>query len=155
MGWQIKPWFAVHIEPDFTFKGADIEGASFGDLPASFNLTYVEFPLLAKFKYVMSSNSRGELFGTVGPSFAIATHAEARYAGEDTNFNKEVKDFDLGLSLGAGYDISAGPGVATLEVRYVFGLLDVFEESAPRQEVTGDLENGSLQLMVGWFKRAF
>lgn len=78
-----------------------------------------------------------------------------KYTGEERNWNEHVQNVDLGLALGAEYDIDSGRGVTTLEVRYVFGLLDVFEASAPQQDVTGDLKNRALQISVGWYVAFF
>ncbi len=154
-GWKIAPWFAVQFEPDVTQKGAHLTGYSFGDLPTSVRFTYVEMPVLAKFLHSFSGDAREGIFGIVGPSLGVRTHATGEFAGSETNINDLVSGVDLGLALGAGYDIPAGNWVTTIEVRYIFGLTDAFDSSAPRPEVTGDLKNRALQITVGAFKRIF
>ena len=156
VGWEFNRWFALHFEPDVTLKGAELDDLSFGDMPTSLSLTYAELPLLAKFKYAMPSGSRGGLFGTVGPSLGVKTRATAQYAGTDTNVQDAVKGVDFGLSLGAGYEFPAAEkGVMSLEVRYVIGLTEVFEDDVPRPEVTGDLKNRALQISVAWYGDLF
>ena len=156
MGWEFNRWFALHFEPDITLKGAELDDLSFGDMPTSLSFTYVELPLLAKFKYAMPSGSRGGLFGLVGPSLGVKTRATAQYAGTDNNIQDFVKGVDFGLSLGAGYEIPAAEkGVVSFEVRYVIGLTEVFEDDVPRPEVTGDLKNRALQVSVAWYGDIF
>ena len=81
--------------------------------------------------------------------------ANAVVAGGETNLSEYVHQVDWGLALGAGYDIASGPGITTIDLRYVLGLSDVFQSNAPQPEVTGGLKNGSLQITVGWFTGIF
>jgi hypothetical protein len=152
-GWLINPWFALHVEPVFTQKGAEIDNFQFGDLPASVRLTYLELPVLAKFKYERPADTRSGPFGTIGPVFGFNTSDELEVAGSTQNVNQPVKSFDFGLGVGAGWDIAAGNGHATLEVRYVIGLTNVFDSGGPRPDITDDLKNRALQVSIGWFKR--
>jgi hypothetical protein len=50
---------------------------------------------------------------------------------------------------------AAEKGVVTFEVRYVIGLLEVFEDDVAHPEVLGDLKNRALQISVGWHGDVF
>jgi hypothetical protein len=154
-GWEIKPWFILQLGTDLTTKGASLEGYSFGDLPTSVLLTTVDLPLLARFKYCKASDSRSGFYGEVGPSLGINTHRTLEYAGSSNNISDVVNQVDVGLCVGAGYDIQTGDWVTTLGVRYVIGLLDTFNSDAPRQDITGDLKNRALEVTIGAYRNIF
>lgn len=153
IGWEPNAWFSVRVEPGWTQKGADVDDFTFGDLPSAIRLDYFEIPVLARFKRCMPADSRGGLFGVVGPSFAINTKARLTAAGGDENIAEFVRGTDFGLAVGVGWDVAAEAGVVSFEARYVHGFNDCFEATAPRQDITGDLSNRALQVTVTWSGR--
>jgi hypothetical protein len=155
LGWEFNPMFSVRVEPGWTQKGADLDDFDLGAFPTAVKLDYFEIPVLAKFKHVMSTESGGGPFGVVGPSFAIGTHSTLTAAGGEENIGDLVEDFDFGLAVGAGWDIGAQKGLVSFEARYILGLMDCFNSNAPRQDVTGDLSNGALQVTVSWWGPVF
>ena len=155
LGWEINDWFAVQLQPMWTQKGAELKNYSVGDLPTTLNLDYLEFPVLAKFKRSIGEDRRGGVFGVVGPALAVKLRANVVVAGAETNVSDNIHEADWGVAFGGGYDIASGPGVTTIDVRYVMGLGDVFNDDAPNPEATDGLKNGSLQITIGWFTGVF
>lgn len=152
-GWEMNPWFSLRVEPGWTQKGSDVEEFTTGDLPSAIRLDYFEIPVLARFKRCTSADSQGGLFAVVGPSLAINTKARLTVVGGDENIAEHVSGTDFGLAVGAGWDVAAEKGIVSFEARYVHGFNDVFEATAPRQDVTSDLSNRTLQVTVTWAGR--
>ena len=155
LGWQINSWFSAHIEPVWTQKGAELENFQFGELASKIALDYFEIPVLGRFRYAIPETKRQGPVGVVGPVLSINTKASASYAGGDRNIAEFVHDVDFGFVIGAGYDLAIGTGITAVEVRYVVGLTEVFEDAAPNPENSGSLRNGALQVTVGWYKPFF
>ena len=156
VGWEINRWLSIHADPVWTKKGADLENYELGEFKSAVKLDYFELPLLGKFKYSTSPQfgSNGP-FGVFGPTIGINTQANVSVAGGEDNIAEHVNDADFGLTFGAGYDIAVGSAVTTIEVRYVLGLLDVFESDAPAPQATADRQNSALQVTVGLSKSIF
>ena len=155
LGWEIEDWFAVQVEPLWTQKGAELQNYELGEYTATLNLDYFELPVLAKFKRAAGEDRRSGVFGLLGPVIALNLRANLVIAGDETNVSEYIHQADWGVAFGAGYDISLGTGVTTIDVRYVMGLSDVFQSDAPEPEVTGGLKNGALQITVGWYTGIF
>jgi len=153
VGWEFNPTFSLRVEPGWTQKGCDLDNFDTGDLTSAVRLSYFEIPVLARFKHAMEDGSGGGAFAVVGPSFAISTSSNLIVAGGDENISEHVKGFDFGLAFGAGLDLAAEKGIVSFEARYVIGLSDAFESSAPQQSVTSDLSNRALQITVSWWGR--
>lgn len=93
-------------------------------------LDYITIPIIAKYYIVKGLNVQA------GPQFAFNVTAKNHI--EDIKEN--VKSFDFGLGLGAGYELSNG---MFFDTRYNIGLSKVNKE--------GDASrNGVLQLSVGY-----
>ena len=156
VGWVVNPWLSFHADPVWTRKGADLQNFQFGEFKSAVKLDYFELPLLGKFKYATSPQfGSGGPFGVFGPTIGINTKANVSVAGGEDNIAEHVHDADFGLTFGAGYDIPVGSAVTTIEVRYVLGLLDVFESDAPSPQATADRQNRALQITVGLSKSIY
>lgn len=156
VGWEINRWLSFHVDPVWTRKGADLENFQVGEFKSAVVLDYFELPLLGKFKYLTSPQfGSGGPFGVFGPTIGINTRAHVRVAGGEDNIAEHVHDADFGLTFGAGYDFVVASSVTTIEVRYVLGLVDVFESDAPSPEATADRQNRALQITVGLSKSIF
>src|SRR5262245_35494628 len=94
IGWELSPMFSVRVEPGWTQKGADLDDLDLGAFPTAIKLDYFEIPVLAKFKYTKTPESRGGPFGVIGPDFAISTHTSLTAAGGEENIGDLVEDFD-------------------------------------------------------------
>ncbi|MCV9388788.1 type IX secretion/gliding motility protein PorT/SprT [Reichenbachiella ulvae] len=98
--------------------------------------TYVELPILLKYKSVRRRNRRMYFLGGINPSFKAASSKER----EDTD-RLLTKNFNLSVDVGIGMDLYQPLFKFSPEIRYSFGLLDVLAEeqndfSAPLQRLT-------------------
>ena len=100
--------FAVQPELLFSTQGAN---ASEGD--GSFNLNYINIPVMAKFKVAEGFSLQA------GPQFGLLMTATAKGGGESLDIKEGFKTLDLGLNFGAGYDINEN---IMVDLRYNLGL---------------------------------
>ncbi|WP_109831350.1 type IX secretion/gliding motility protein PorT/SprT [Reichenbachiella versicolor] len=89
--------------------------------------TFVELPLLLKYKSVRRKNTR--MYGLVGvnPSFKVSGTKEK----EDNTERLLLNNFNLNLEFGAGFDLYQSLFKFSPEVRYSWGLLDLLDRSEP------------------------
>ncbi len=102
----------VALQPEFLFsvKGTD-------DDNYSVDLNYIDVPVLLKIKL-------GDLFSVhAGPqlSYLLSTNEE----GTITNFEEQIKDFDLGLAGGLELEMESGLSVGA---RYSFSVESIGED---------------------------
>ncbi len=116
---------------NFNYPGYDYS------IKSSFALNYLELPVSLKFKFGFGSGNG--LYLSTGPSFGYLMSAKqiAKFTlNGDKQKRTETIDlddagfrrFDLGLTVGTGVFIKAGPGAVFLDGRYVFGFVDLEEE---------------------------
>lgn len=126
---------ALSIQPEllFTTKGADLDGEDRG-VPGSgtgnvsYEFGYLEIPLLLKLRTPTGGAVRPNVFA--GPTLGIKLYGEL----DDDDLDDELKSTDWGITAGAGLDFASyGRRTITLDGRYTWGLVDVFD-------VTGDPE---------------
>ncbi|WP_412061538.1 porin family protein [Rubrivirga sp. IMCC45206] len=109
--------------------------------PGTYRLDYLEVPVLVRFAVPVSPYADAGLYA--GPSIGIPIGAEFRSDDSealDIDYDGDLKT-DIGLALGA--DFWSGP--VGIDVRYVAGLSDVFEDGRGLR----DVRNGALQLTLG------
>jgi hypothetical protein len=109
------------------------------------HLTYLEVPVLAKFR------SRSGFFVEVGPSLAYLLSARAELSSQNDYDNRSnFKDLEVGYAAGIGFQGKGAKGLL-LGLRYTEGVSTVFKAGAYRG-VTGepDIYNQAFQLYVGF-----
>jgi hypothetical protein len=97
---------------------------------------YLEMPLLLRVMIPMDI-VRPHLL--IGPSAGIALHHGADALGSETGGHARL---DIGLRIGCGADIFAGPGSIAFDVRYGAGLLDFFRNHDDVKTRFGSLTAG-------------
>jgi hypothetical protein len=145
VAFRVTPRFQLQPEVVYHQKGIEISGASGGPLrdgEAEIELTYVEVPLLAVFRFDPDGGRGGYVFG--GPAFGFNTRAEivggAGAVPGDADLEDQVKDSEVSLVLGAGF--LAGPFL--VEARWTEGLSAVNED-----DLFADLRNRSIAVLAG------
>lgn len=121
----------LSIQPEllFSMQGCKVESV-YEDEEGSFDedfsikLNYVIVPIMVKFYLVEGLSLQA------GPQLGFLTTAKA----DDEDMKDDVNKFDLGLNIGAGYEMENGLGVG---LRYNFGLTNVNKE-----DYMGDAKNG-------------
>jgi hypothetical protein len=135
----------IAIQPEllYTMKGASVKEEVLGEtLKVSFNLTYLEVPVLVKFMIPTPGGVKPSLF--VGPAVAIKLSANMKmeYAGDtdEEDFSDEIEGTEFGLVIGGSLDF----GKLSFDIRYNLGLatVSVYEGE--------EIKNGVISLKVGY-----
>ena len=132
----------VEIQPEVLFsqKGVKFEETiGVFDLTESFNLTYLEIPILFKYNF---SGETLKPYVFAGPY--IGLKLSAKYKREVNGVEAPDEDLDgvKGMDFGATFGAGFAYGSISLDVRYSLGLAKVAED--------GDTKNSSLSVMVGY-----
>ena len=84
------------------------------------NLDYISVPVMFQYK------ATPQFFLEAGPQFNVLVSAKAKEGSNSIDIKDEVKGFDFGLGLGAGYWFTDKIGA---NVRYVAGLSDILKDN--------------------------
>lgn len=140
--------FAIQPEALFMMKGTKAEE---GD--EKINLTYIEVPVLLKFKPAMEGNFKPSIFA--GPALGLLMSAKADVYDEvedeiveDVDIKDDMKSIDFGIAFGAGfmYMMQNGGGI-TFDARYTMGLGKIYD---PEEGDAPDIKNANISFMVGY-----
>lgn len=153
----LKGSFALQTEVSFFQKGTRLHFQESEDplnsytFEASNTLNYVQIPLLMKFKvgkgifrtslyagpsvsYLSSGNSYSRIDAIImGENFTNETEEPLEL--EDDTFNR----WEFAAIVGLGFELDAGPGAITLDLRYQQGLSNLNSESELRANNQGFL----------------
>jgi len=131
---NVMDMFVIQPEVLYTMKGGEDP-----DLEYSFDLTYVEVPVLLKYSVPMEGMISPNFF--VGPSLGILMSAEL----DEVDVKDDLKTMDFGVVVGAGVDFDMGTGKVTLDGRYTLGLMSIDDSEAEQ-----DWKNGAISVMIGY-----
>lgn len=167
-GFARIPAGPLSIQPEliYTQKGAELDfsfdffGESFSET-FTYEIDYLEVPVLARLDFP-SGNFTPAIYA--GPALAFKINETISVSGIDdgdiAESEDEVKDFDFGLALGGGFDLSIGTGNKfVVDVRYTLGLTDIFEENTSDfdddffddfDNSSGNAQNGAFTISVGF-----
>lgn len=128
------PMTPMSVQPEvlFTQYGADIE-----DTDASFNVNYLQVPVLLKFDFQSPLVKPNVFFG---PYAGFNLSSEIKNNDASLNLNDETQSTDFGVVIGAGVDIRK----FRVGVRYTAGLTNVAD-----QNFNDDAKNGAFALTAG------
>ncbi|MCK4321302.1 PorT family protein [candidate division WOR-3 bacterium] len=128
------------IQPEvlYSMKGSGIEGVD-----ASWDLTYIEIPVLLKYSIPMDGMIAPNLF--IGPSLGILISSEVTLADVTVDAKDETKSIDFGVVFGAGVDFDLGTGKVTIDGRYTYGFTSIDDTG-----LDADIKNGGLSVFVGY-----
>lgn len=130
--------FGFEMDLLFSAKGAK---SSDGPNEVTFNLNYLELPVLLRYDFATTGGIRPHL--SAGPSFALRTGC----SGEGNNngvsvsvdcdelqdaLNVEFKSIDVGATVGGGLDFAVGRNTFTVGARYTLGLVSIVEDESTK-----------------------
>ncbi|MFY0655000.1 MAG: PorT family protein [Cyclobacteriaceae bacterium] len=126
---RLLPTVAFY-QNDLTYRFTD--GTSVNELR---DPTFVELPILFKYKSVRRGNTRMYLLGGINPSIRAAGK------GEDNELKLLLKGTNLAFEFGVGFDLYQPLFKFSPELRYSFGLVDMLQDkknvfSIPLRRVT-------------------
>lgn len=153
-------FFSVQPEVLFSQKGAkqteQVEGMP---ISLSFNLSYIEIPLLIKARFaipesplrpmlyvapVVAFETKCEVEGSIDEATVTVDCEALTLDGEDMTLQTRTTDF--GVAFGGGLDVMAGPVVITGDLRYTLGLTNI-NDTHGAEDVT--IKNRAWQLFLG------
>lgn len=128
--------FAIQPEVLYSVQGSSIDLSGISD-DLSQDLIYLNIPIMLKFYTVAGINLQA------GPQFGMLVNAEQEIANFDIEGNytgkstqdvaDNLKNSDLSIALGAGWDAPFGLNVTA---RYVLGLSDINDVSGAEEQST-------------------
>ena len=136
--------FAVQPELLYSTKGSTAQYGGAINQEISYNLNYLDMPVLAVFK--LSDVAEIHLGGYA----SYLLNANISYKGDFANGSDPIdkdnlKSFDYGISGGLG----ANFGKAQVGARYNFGLVKIADSNAARN-VIGDAKNSCAQVYIAF-----
>ena len=137
---------ALRPELLYTMKGAKYEGTYQGENGKAWaKATYIELPVLVQ--YTIATANGFAPFLLAGPYAGYNVSAKEKVEVEASNIDEEVdrkeviKDFDFGISFGAGVSIKK---TFELSVRYSMGLTSIDESP------NVDMKNKVIEIRAGF-----
>jgi hypothetical protein len=136
----------VAIRPEVLFSQKGYKWDD-GDWAETGKFSYLDIPVLIKYKIQTPGTVTPNLF--VGPvvSFLLSAKVDSEYEGESetTDVKDDAKSTDFGAAIGGGVDINLGANTVTFDVRYVLGLSKIDDT-----ETAYDVKNSVISFLVGF-----
>jgi opacity protein-like surface antigen len=117
----------------------------------TWNSSYLEIPVLARFEIPIGAETLDiplAPYVVGGPTVGLAISASGEINDDgvrfETNFDDNISSTDLGLAVGVGTGYHLDSGMATIELRYIYGLSNIVPDSGL------SAGNRSLMLTVGF-----
>ncbi|REC42911.1 porin family protein [Chryseobacterium pennipullorum] len=124
------------VQPEVLYSGMGAKDDFDGN--AKLNLDYIAVPVM--FQY----NALPNLYLEAGPQFGFLMSAKSKYNSASVDVKDELKTFDFGIGLGAGYYFTNNIGV---NLRYVAGLTDLAKN---RPSGSDSSKNGVFQVGLAY-----
>ena len=137
LGYDFGTGFAVLAEMIYIRKGA------FSDSPPNgiptrirFDLTYLEVPLLAQYRFETSGYVHPKIFA--GPMVAFLL---------DSRIDESIENRDFGVVVGAGVEVEVSDQRLSFEARASFGMADITKPVLDQRDPS--LRNTGIVFLVG------
>ena len=135
---NLGTFFAFQPEVLYVRKGAKLAVTGVFTESITYNLNYIDIPLLAR---VQTSRGNGFYF-LVGPSIGLNVTAEVEAPdGETEDVKDGINTGDMGLVIGAGVDLAH----VLVEGRYTQGLSNIIKDAQGEASV----KNRAISLLFG------
>lgn len=139
--------FAIQLEPMYVQKGANFDfiDTSSENLDArrlEVNLTYLELPIMLKFR-LMNRATGPYLLG--GPSVGILLSAKEMERVSENDIKDQRKSVDVGIGGGGGVFLSSERVKFFMEARYNYGVVNIDDAA----EDGSTLRNNGFRILLG------
>lgn len=104
-------------------------------------LTYLEIPVLAKWKFLKHETLVPALFA--GPNLGLLLSAESEVGGSTLDQKPVTNTMDFGVTAGVSLDIKRNNFIIPIDIRYTLGLVDY------PQDNTYKVTNGVFSISAG------
>jgi hypothetical protein len=91
-------------------------------------LTYLEIPVMAKWKFVKHETLVPALF--VGPDLGLLLAASSEIKGSTLDQKPVTKSFDFGVTVGTSLEIRRNNSIIPVDIRYTLGLVNYPKDAA-------------------------
>jgi hypothetical protein len=123
------------------WKSGEIDYTAYNHYATS--LTYLDIPLLVKWRFMANDALRPSLYA--GPDLAFPLIADAAYNGNTVDMMQVTNGLDFGFTAGLSFDIRQGTMFIPLDIRYTLGLTDY----AKTGELNLHQRNGVFSISAG------
>ncbi|HEX9902158.1 MAG TPA: porin family protein [Acidobacteriota bacterium] len=118
----------LFVQKGFRYSDTD----AFGPYDSRLTLSYLELPILARYTF---GSDTFQYFALAGPAFGLKLGGKfsTDWDGEsyESTDMSHYKGMDLGLVLGAGVGYPLCSGWLLFDVRFTFGLLNIYADPDP------------------------
>lgn len=116
------------VQPEVYYVTKGVNGTE-GDEFSEYKFSYLEIPLLFKFKIPIVSDIKPVVFAGPYAAFNLSAKEIQTENGvkEETDLEDFVKKMDYGLVIGAGIEYTLKFGKLILDVRYTLGLVNMMQ----------------------------
>jgi Outer membrane protein beta-barrel domain len=134
---RISRIFSLEADVLYVKKGSNqtisIPGFPFGDIEVTYELDYIEVPVLLRTHLFPSAKIQPSLAGGLYVAFLTAKNYVYRIAaiGSVEEEIKGIESTDYGFTTGVGLDIPADVGRLRFEYRYTMGFVDLKLPTGP------------------------
>lgn len=122
------------VQPEVLYSG--MGGKDKSNSNVKLNMDYIAVPVMLQYNLIPN------LYVEAGPQFGFLISAKGKGNGVSVDVKDNLKTFDFGIGLGAGYYFTQNIGV---NVRYTAGLSDV-----PKNNTGDASRNGVFQFGVAY-----
>ena len=153
---------AIQVEPSFIQKGWRIKDESqlLGQtikIDGNYTFNYIDVPVLAKLRF---NGENTGLYAFAGPTFGymasgkykVTTEVAGQKETEEEKLTFDDEDginrFDVGATLGAGFQLNLGGGRLFFDARYNLGLSNIADEEETGEDFS--IRNKGIGLSVGY-----
>lgn len=146
---EALPALVIQAEGLYQQKGSYNENQVIGIATINeIKLDYLTIPVFAKLRLPIGETLFPNAFGGMYGSYALNGESINTVAGNTLTTDLAINDFDFGLLFGGGIDIKINRFLFTADLRYSFGLTEVFDDNSVFS-IGQDYRNGSLSLNIG------
>ena len=125
--YRIGNGIAIQPEVFITEKGASDAVFAESGRNADIIATYLEVPVFGRYNLALAGDFKP--YGYLGPVFSYNIDARRMVATDGVDFEDRIKDFDVGVAVGAGVDWNLGKKTGlTADARFSQGFLNIVGE---------------------------
>ena len=152
---------SFYIQPGlyYTLKGVKAEDKEDSELKMTYNLSYLEIPILASYRIAISDNTKWHI--NAGPYFAYGIGGKVKYEydGDSEKYDAfgksdedkekgDLKRFDFGLSFGTGVSFDK----FYVGLKYDLGLSNIGEKDRwyKGEDDKAKIKTGNFAISVGY-----
>ena len=138
----------TYLQPELLFmtKGATLDYSIGEGFEQEVSLNTIDIPLLVGFKLIDLKIADIRVMGGPVASFVTNKDVDNVDAVADELKGNDIKDSSWGLQAGVGADFLS----LSLDIRYDFGLSNIYDGEETQSFNTSDIKNNAFLVTLGW-----